>query len=88
MGAAWTNQDEDDIHVAWSRDFNTAMLPLSHGVYVNFMGMDEGEDRVRAAYGEKAYERLVALKNNYDPTNLFRVNHNIRPTSWRERSGP
>jgi FAD/FMN-containing dehydrogenase len=35
---------------------------------------------VRAAYGDKTYERLVALKNRYDPTNLFRVNHNIRPT--------
>lgn len=80
MGAAWTNRDEDDIHIAWSRDFYTALLPLSHGVYVNFMGMGEGEDRVRAAYGEKTYKRLVALKNTYDPTNLFRVNHNIRPT--------
>jgi hypothetical protein len=59
------------------------MLPLSHGVYVNFMGMNEGEDRVRAAYGDRTYERLVALKNRYDPTNLFRVNHNIRPTESR-----
>ena len=80
MGAAWTEPAEDDIHIAWSRDFYAAMLPLSHGVYVNFMGMGEGEDRVRAAYGDKTYERLVALKNKYDPTNLFRVNHNIRPT--------
>lgn len=80
LGAAWTDASEDDTHVAWSRDFYTAMLPLSHGVYMNFMGMGEGEDRVRAAYGEKTYERLVALKNRYDPTNLFRVNHNIRPT--------
>jgi FAD/FMN-containing dehydrogenase len=80
MGAAWIDAREDHTHIAWSRDFYAAMLPLSHGVYVNFMGMGEGEDRVRAAYGEKTYERLVALKNKYDPTNLFRVNHNIRPT--------
>lgn len=80
MGAAWTDPEEDTTHIRWSRDFYDQMLPLSHGVYVNFMGMGEGEDRVRAAYGEKTYERLVALKNRYDPANLFRVNHNIRPT--------
>jgi FAD/FMN-containing dehydrogenase len=80
MGAAWTDPEEDATHISWSRDFYAEMLPLSHGVYVNFMGMGEGEDRVRAAYGDKTYERLVALKNRYDPTNLFRVNHNIRPT--------
>jgi FAD/FMN-containing dehydrogenase len=87
MGAAWTDAQEDDRHVAWSRDFYSAMLPLSHGVYVNFMGMNEGEDRVRAAYGNETYDRLVALKNRYDPTNLFRVNHNIRPTVSREPAG-
>jgi FAD/FMN-containing dehydrogenase len=81
MGAAWTQPDEEDRHVAWSRDFYAAMLPQSHGVYMNFMGMGEGEDRVRAAYGEATYDRLVALKNRYDPANVFRVNHNIRPTS-------
>jgi hypothetical protein len=81
MGAAWTDPGEDDRHIGWSRDFYAAMLPLSHGVYVNFMGMNEGEDRVRAAYGDRTYDRLVALKNRYDPTNLFRVNHNIRPTA-------
>lgn len=81
MGAAWTEQNEDQTHISWSRGFYNAMLPLSHGVYVNFMGMGEGEDRVRAAYGDKTYDHLVALKNAYDPTNLFRVNHNIRPTA-------
>ena len=48
------------------------------GVYVNYLG-DEGADRVKAAYGAN-YERLVALKNKYDPANLFRLNQNIRPT--------
>jgi FAD/FMN-containing dehydrogenase len=48
------------------------------GVYVNYLG-EEGEDRVRAAYGEEKYERLVALKRKWDPTNVFRLNQNIKP---------
>jgi FAD/FMN-containing dehydrogenase len=50
---------------------------FEEGVYVNNLG-DEGEDRVKAAYGEN-YGRLLALKGKYDPTNLFRLNQNIRP---------
>ncbi len=49
------------------------------GVYMNFLSADEGEERVRAAYGVN-YDCLVALKNKYDPTNLFRMNQNIKPT--------
>ncbi len=49
------------------------------GVAVAFLG-EEGEDRVKAAYGGPTYERLVALKNKYDPTNFFRVNQNIKPS--------
>ena len=52
------------------------------GVYVNYLGTegDEGSDRVREAYGAAKYERLAALKAKYDPTNLFRMNQNVRPT--------
>ena len=46
---------------------------------MNFLG-NEGEERVRAAYGTQKFERLVGLKNKYDPTHLFRLNQNINPT--------
>ena len=51
-------------------------------VYVNYLGPeeDEGSERLKEAYGPRTYERLVALKNQYDPTNLFRLNQNIKPS--------
>jgi berberine-like enzyme len=65
---------------AWAQQFWSAMQPFSGGgVYVNFLS-NEGEDRVRAAYSPRTYERLVGLKNRYDPTNFFRLNQNIKPT--------
>src|SRR6266849_4203151 len=76
--AAWED-DQADLHRAWARTFWTAMQPFaSKGVYVNFLD-DEREGQVQAAYGVN-YERLVALKNTYDPTNFFSLNQNIRPT--------
>jgi hypothetical protein len=63
----------------WVRDFWTALEPHHTGTaYSNFL-MDEGEDRVRAAYGERKYERLRELKRRHDPENLFRHNQNIAP---------
>jgi FAD/FMN-containing dehydrogenase len=56
------------------------MQPFTkEAVYVNYLDRGE-EDRIRAAYGAETYDRLVAIKNTYDPTNLFRLNHNITPT--------
>jgi FAD/FMN-containing dehydrogenase len=63
----------------WAREYWDALHPFSAGgAYINFM-MEEGEDRIKATYGNN-YERLVAIKNKYDPQNLFRVNQNIKPT--------
>ena len=63
----------------WVRDYWTALAPHHTSVYVNFL-MEEGEARVRQAYGAEKYDRLKALKRTYDPTNLFRRNQNIDPT--------
>jgi FAD/FMN-containing dehydrogenase len=75
----WVDPSEADGHVAWTRRLGQAMRPFATGVYVNYLGVGEGEDRVRAAYGAAEYDRLAALKNAYDPTNFFRLNQNIRP---------
>jgi FAD/FMN-containing dehydrogenase len=72
--------DGFDEHVGWARDLYDAMEPFATGgSYVNFMSV--GDDRVREAYGGEKYEQLVALKDRYDPTNLFRLNQNIRPSA-------
>ena len=80
VNAVWTEDDPDgERHVAWARDFFSAMQPHAGGrVYLNFLG-DEGAERVRQAYGDRQYERLVELKRAYDPTNFFRLNQNIEP---------
>ena len=75
----WEDPARDDECVGWAREFFDASAPhATGGVYVNFMSEDEG-DRVEAAYGVN-YDRLVELKNKYDPGNLFRLNQNIQPT--------
>lgn len=75
----WTDLDNSQRHMEWTRTFWSAMRPhATGGVYINFLSQDEGEERVRAAYGAN-YQRLVALKNKYDPANLFRLNQNIKP---------
>ena len=73
----WTNPAEQAIHVQWTREFWKDVAPYTRGVYVNYLSDDEPE-RLTAAYGPN-YERLVAVKNAYDPKNVFRMNHNIRP---------
>ena len=64
----------------WTKDYYDAIHPYSAGgADINFM-MDEGEDRVKASYGDN-YDRLAKIKSKYDPKNLFRVNQNIKPKS-------
>jgi len=75
----WADPKEAERHIAWTRAAHEAMERFgTGGVYVNYLG-EEGDQRVRAAYGESKYERLVSLKNRYDPENLFRCNQNIKP---------
>lgn len=62
----------------WARAYWNALAPYHTSVYVNFL-MEEGEKRVRQAYGSEKYDRLKALKHKYDPSNLFRLNQNIKP---------
>jgi FAD/FMN-containing dehydrogenase len=62
----------------WARACWTDLAPHHAGVYVNWL-MEEGEERVRQAYGKERYDRLKALKRRYDPDNVFRLNQNIRP---------
>jgi Berberine and berberine like len=65
----------------WAQAYWAAVHPFNlPGAYANFMMDDEGEARVKAAYGG-AYERLASLKKQYDPANLFHVNQNIRPAA-------
>ena len=75
----WETPAEDNRCITWARDFFEAASPYATGgVYVNFLTQDESE-RIAAAYGPN-YDRLVQLKNQYDPSNLFRLNQNIQPT--------
>ena len=79
----WVDPSDSEENIQWTRGLFEAMQPFFEtGVYVNNLG-EEGEDRIKEAYGAH-YEQLVALKDKYDPTNLFRLNQNIRP---RAQSG-
>ena len=79
----WLDPADAARNIQWTRALAETMHPFTtRRAYINTMGIEaeEGADRSKAAYGLN-YERLVALKNIYDPTNLFRHNQNIKPTA-------
>jgi FAD/FMN-containing dehydrogenase len=81
INASWAAAGPDHPDIAWCREYAAAMAPhATGGVYVNFLHNDEGEARVRAAYGER-FDRLAAIKARYDPGNIFRSNQNIKPAA-------
>jgi FAD/FMN-containing dehydrogenase len=80
VAGMWPDPADNEKNIAWVRQYFEALHPHSSGgAYVNFMSDDEGQDRVKASYRDN-YQRLVEVKNKYDPTNLFHVNQNIKPT--------
>ncbi len=76
--SAWNDTSDSERNIRWTNEFWEALgAELPPAVYVNDLG-DEGEDRIRDAYGGN-YQRLAALKNKFDPSNFFRLNQNIKP---------
>lgn len=78
INAITATRDGFDEEREWARDFWAALEPFHTSVYVNFL-MEEGDTRIRQAYGDDRYTRLQALKRKYDPDNFFRLNQNIPP---------
>jgi FAD/FMN-containing dehydrogenase len=76
--AAWTDPAEDQARISAARRYGAAVEPFASGVYVNDL-TDEGQAGIRRAYGADKLARLAALKDRYDPGNVFHLNHNIRP---------
>jgi hypothetical protein len=80
MLSGWEDPSEAERNIRWTRELYNAIQPFLHGgIYVNAI-TEDSEQGIRDAYRPKTYERLVALKNKYDPTNFFRINPNIKPT--------
>jgi FAD/FMN-containing dehydrogenase len=78
VAALYQEPGEAATHTAWATDFASALTGGGTGAYVNFLN-DEGPDRIREAYPETTWSRLTAVKAQYDPTNVFRLNQNIPP---------
>ncbi|HEX4981321.1 MAG TPA: FAD-binding oxidoreductase [Ilumatobacteraceae bacterium] len=84
IDAVWLPEQGDtvgSIETAWARAFFDALEPHRAGVYVNFLDSDDDMSRVREAYGDANYRRLVEVKAKYDPENVFRNNKNIQPAT-------
>ncbi len=81
----WKDKADNARQIAWVRDFTDAMAPNARGGrYTNFLGAEEAQElrlQTRDSYPPATWDRLVALKDEWDPDNLFRLNHNIPPSS-------
>jgi FAD/FMN-containing dehydrogenase len=76
----WLDPAESDVNVVFAREFSATMAPFGVGVaYPNFLNLDEGDQRLRASFGEEKWTRLTELKRRWDPDNVFRLNQNIPP---------
>jgi len=80
VACLYENPDEAPQHEAWVTSFAAALDQGDPAAYVNFL-VDEGPERVRAAYPQPTWDRLAKIKQRYDPTNFFHVNQNIPPAS-------
>jgi hypothetical protein len=78
VAAFYDGPEDKAVREAWVNDLAAELRQEDGGAYVNFLGED-GAERIRAAYPDATWDRLTAIKASYDPTNLFRLNHNIRP---------
>jgi FAD/FMN-containing dehydrogenase len=77
--SVWTDPADTEANIAWTRDTLAAMGPhLARGRWLNYLGDDQADDAIRAAYGPN-HERLREVKRRYDPENVFHLNHNIAP---------
>ncbi|MFP8957999.1 FAD-binding protein [Natrialbaceae archaeon A-CW3] len=87
IDSTWEDPSATEENIEWTRELWRDMHQFSGGgLYLNFPGLgEEGEELVRAAHGDEIHERLVALKDEYDPKNLFRLNQNITPTTQSVR---
>ena len=79
--ATWERAEDTEVNIAWVRAFREDIARYTNGgVYLNFIG-EEGQGRIRAAYGEEKYARLARIKRDFDPENVFRSNQNILPAA-------
>ena len=79
LPTVWTDPADTATNVAWTRETFAALRPhLGSGRWLNYLGDDQADDAIRAAYGPN-YDRLVEVKRRYDPGNVFHLNHNIVP---------
>ena len=83
---AWRQGEDPAEHVQWIRDYWRGVEPFTHGFYMNDLERDHTAATIRDNY-QSNHERLVAVKNRYDPENLFRLNANVQPTGVRQERG-